>query len=231
MTDEENQEYCRRFAAMQKQIVVEITEEEMLDPASLEVKRGTPGFPGTFALDDYGSGYSSEKNLLELSPKYIKIDLSIIRGIDTDPDKQQIVANIVATHTRVRCSSSQRDSKRRRKSTRYSSSMSICFRASVSPARLQSRDRCIPMRWMSSTTFITCNDSLYSFWQTILPGAVFLFFHFHIWQNSKSTLFIDTDRPLIFLFHFQAKQRLRILRFYIIQKLTSKTGSPVASRI
>lgn len=96
MTDEENQEYCRRFAAMQKQIVVEITEEEMLDPASLEVKRGTPGFPGTFALDDYGSGYSSEKNLLELSPKYIKIDLSIIRGIDTDPDKQQIVANIVA---------------------------------------------------------------------------------------------------------------------------------------
>ena len=96
MTDEENQEYCRRFAAIQKQIVVEITEEEMLDPASLEVKRGTPGFPGTFALDDYGSGYSSEKNLLELSPKYIKIDLSIIRGIDTDPDKQQIVANIVA---------------------------------------------------------------------------------------------------------------------------------------
>ena len=37
-----------------------------------------------------------KKNLLELSPKYIKIDLSIIRGIDTDPDKQQIVANIVA---------------------------------------------------------------------------------------------------------------------------------------
>ena len=96
MTDEENQEYCRRFAAIQKQIVIEITEEEMLDPDSLEVKRGTPGFPGTFALDDYGSGYSSEKNLLELSPKYIKIDLSIIRGIDTDPDKQQIVANIVA---------------------------------------------------------------------------------------------------------------------------------------
>lgn len=96
MTDEENLEYHRRFAALQKQVVVEITEEEMLDLDSLEVKRKTPGFPGTFALDDYGSGYSSEKNLLELSPKYIKIDLSIIRDIDTDPDKQQIVANIVA---------------------------------------------------------------------------------------------------------------------------------------
>ena len=35
-------------------------------------------------------------NLLELSPRYIKIDISIVRGIDTDRDKQQIVSNIVA---------------------------------------------------------------------------------------------------------------------------------------
>ena len=96
MTDEENLECHRRYSDLQKQIVVEITEEEMLDLDSLDVKRRTPGFSGIFALDDYGSGYSSEKNLLYLSPKYIKIDLSIIRGIDTDPDKQQIVANIVS---------------------------------------------------------------------------------------------------------------------------------------
>lgn len=31
-----------------------------------------------------------------MAPKYIKVDLSIIRDIDTDPDKQQIVENIVA---------------------------------------------------------------------------------------------------------------------------------------
>ena len=49
-----------------------------------------------FALDDYGSGYSNEGSLLELSPRFIKLDLTIIRGIDTDPDKQQIVQNIVA---------------------------------------------------------------------------------------------------------------------------------------
>ena len=49
-----------------------------------------------FALDDYGSGYSNEGSLLELSPRFIKVDLTIIRGIDTDPDKQQIVQNIVA---------------------------------------------------------------------------------------------------------------------------------------
>ena len=38
------------------------------------------GFSGSFALDDYGSGYSNELNLLELSPRYIKIDISIVRG-------------------------------------------------------------------------------------------------------------------------------------------------------
>ena len=42
------------------------------------------------------SGYSNEKTLLELAPAYIKLDLSIIRDIDSDPDKQQIVENIVS---------------------------------------------------------------------------------------------------------------------------------------
>ena len=28
--------------------------------------------------------------------RFIKVDIAIIRGIDTDPDKQQIVPNIVA---------------------------------------------------------------------------------------------------------------------------------------
>lgn len=54
-----------------------------------------PGFLGAIALDDYGSGYNSEKSLLTISPQYIKVDMAIIRDIDTDPDKQQIVVNIV----------------------------------------------------------------------------------------------------------------------------------------
>ena len=89
-------EFNNRYAELQKQIVIEITEEESIDYHALEIKRNVPGFEGAFALDDYGSGYSNEKSLLDLAPKYIKVDLSIIRDIDTDPDKQQIVENIVA---------------------------------------------------------------------------------------------------------------------------------------
>ena len=96
LNDEDVQEYHRRYSDLLKQLVVEITEQEDLDRACLERKRNIPGFSGAFALDDYGTGYSNELNLLELSPRYIKIDISIIRGIEKDPDKQQIVSNIVA---------------------------------------------------------------------------------------------------------------------------------------
>ena len=82
-------ELCRRM-------VVEITEEEAIDYEALERKRNAPGFSGMFALDDYGSGYSNENTLLELAPRFIKVDIAIIRGIDTSPDKQQILQNVVA---------------------------------------------------------------------------------------------------------------------------------------
>ena len=93
----EDSEYMdQRWHELRRQMVIEITEEEEMNREALESKRHAPGFSGMFALDDYGSGYSNELNLLELSPRYIKIDISIVRGIDTDRDKQQIVSNIVA---------------------------------------------------------------------------------------------------------------------------------------
>ena len=96
LTVEDVEEYAQRYPELLKRLVVEITEQEDLDRACLERKRNIPGFSGSFALDDYGSGYSNEKTLLELAPAYIKLDLSIIRDIDSDPDKQQIVENIVS---------------------------------------------------------------------------------------------------------------------------------------
>lgn len=95
MSEEDTQLYHQLFAHVQDQMVVEIVEIDHLDEEAMRIKRETPGFTGMFALDDYGSGYNSEKNLLKLSPRFIKVDISIIHNIDTDPDKQQIVANIV----------------------------------------------------------------------------------------------------------------------------------------
>ena len=92
----EDSEYMdQRWHELRRQMVIEITEEEEMNRQALEIKRHAPGFSGMFALDDYGSGYSNEGSLLELAPRFIKVDISIIRGIDSDPDKQQILRNVV----------------------------------------------------------------------------------------------------------------------------------------
>ena len=43
------------------------------------------------AVDDLGSGYNSLSVLADLQPKYVKIDMSIVRGIDATPRKQRLV--------------------------------------------------------------------------------------------------------------------------------------------
>lgn len=96
LTPDELSEYSARYASILPRIVIEITEEEVLDPKALRIKQTIRDSSGAFALDDYGSGYSNERSLLELSPNYIKIDLSIIRDIDTDANKRQIVSNTVS---------------------------------------------------------------------------------------------------------------------------------------
>lgn len=95
MTDEEEQQYHEQYADLQRRVVIEITETENLDMEQIKHKKRAEGFSGMFALDDYGSGYNNEINLLELKPKFVKIDISIIRNVDDDVNKQQIITNTV----------------------------------------------------------------------------------------------------------------------------------------
>jgi len=95
MSEEEEKEYHDSFEKLQPKIVIEITEAESLDMEILRRKEKVEGFLGRFALDDYGSGYNSEINLLELNPEFVKVDISIVRDVDKDVNKQQIVSNIV----------------------------------------------------------------------------------------------------------------------------------------
>lgn len=95
MTSEEEQRYHDLYHDLQGRIVVEITEAEHLDMELIRRKSNVESFSGMFALDDYGSGYSSEINLLELNPKFVKVDISIVRDVDKDTNKQQVITNIV----------------------------------------------------------------------------------------------------------------------------------------
>ncbi|MHB9003030.1 MAG: GGDEF domain-containing phosphodiesterase [Coriobacteriia bacterium] len=48
------------------------------------------------AVDDAGAGYGSLQCLAEVHPEWLKVDISLIRGIDTDPVREQLVAGLVA---------------------------------------------------------------------------------------------------------------------------------------
>lgn len=96
MSVENENVYRERFSAMLPRIVLELTETEEVDMTRLFQKRAAGDFIGMLALDDYGSGYNTELNLLELNPDFIKVDMAIIRNIHLDENKQQLVRNIIS---------------------------------------------------------------------------------------------------------------------------------------
>jgi len=90
-------EFCTQYAAFFSSAVFELTENEYTDSSMMEAKQSLIHQQGAkVALDDFGSGYSNEMTLLNHAPEYLKIDMGIIRGIDTDPDRQRLLSNIVA---------------------------------------------------------------------------------------------------------------------------------------
>lgn len=95
MTKEEEREYHKRFGKIQNRVIIEVTETENMELSLIRKKSEAEGFTGIFALDDYGSGYNSELNLLALNPHYVKVDVTIVRDVDVDENKQHIVKNIV----------------------------------------------------------------------------------------------------------------------------------------
>ena len=101
LEEEELNEFFSRYSEVLDRMVVEITEEESMNMDALRIKKKTLGKFVAFALDDYGTGYSNDKSLLDVSPRYIKVDRCIIQDIDRDMDKQEIVASIISyAHSR-----------------------------------------------------------------------------------------------------------------------------------
>lgn len=93
---EKGEPFVAKYEPQLRRLVLELTEEEKINKDCWEVKQGFHrALGGKIALDDYGSGYNSEKTLLDISPDFIKVDMSIIRDIHLNKDKQTIVSNIV----------------------------------------------------------------------------------------------------------------------------------------
>lgn len=77
-------------------MVVELTEEAQLGDEELDrLKAFFRKIHVEVAVDDYGTGYSNVSNLLRYMPDYVKIDRSLLSGIQNQPQKQHFVREII----------------------------------------------------------------------------------------------------------------------------------------
>ncbi len=92
----------RRYAGLLERVVIELTEEEKQGENCTRIKQKVAARWGAqVALDDFGTGYNSDVALLSVRPDFVKIDISIVRNIDTDVNRQKIMQNLVSySHSR-----------------------------------------------------------------------------------------------------------------------------------
>ena len=84
------------YGELLEKVVIEMTEqteisEDDLDRIRVRLEKNNM----SLAIDDYGTGYSNTSNLLRYDPEVVKIDRSLISGIDQNSKAQKIVSKMV----------------------------------------------------------------------------------------------------------------------------------------
>ncbi len=81
-------------AEADRPVVVEITEHVEVESYAA-VRAAVRTCPGVrISVDDAGAGYASLRHILELQPDFVKLDIGLVRTIDTDPARQALAAGL-----------------------------------------------------------------------------------------------------------------------------------------
>lgn len=79
-----------------ERIIFEFTEQEKLEPRHLrQILSAYREIGFLTAIDDFGSGYSGLGLLAKMQPDIVKIDMELIRDIDTSRVKQVVLGHVV----------------------------------------------------------------------------------------------------------------------------------------
>ncbi len=89
--------------AEDRPIVCEVTEHEAIEDYDA-FRSAVAGLEGVLmAVDDAGAGFSSFRHILELRPAFVKLDRSLVAGIDGDPVRQALIAGMCHFATSAGC--------------------------------------------------------------------------------------------------------------------------------
>lgn len=94
--DDTLRDSCQALSGIAHRVVLEVTERVSLDgvedvPSQIKALKAM-GF--RIAVDDLGAGYAGLTSFTQLEPQIVKLDMSLVRGIDTQPKKQSIVGSM-----------------------------------------------------------------------------------------------------------------------------------------
>jgi EAL domain-containing protein (putative c-di-GMP-specific phosphodiesterase class I) len=86
------------LAHAHRRIAVELTEHAQVAdyPALVEVTNELRAAGILIAVDDAGAGFASLSHILQLRPDIIKLDITLTRGVDTDPVKMALARALVS---------------------------------------------------------------------------------------------------------------------------------------
>jgi len=91
-----NIETLRPMLDKARSIVLEITEHEAIGAYEpLRAAMARLGSDVRLAVDDVGAGVANFNHLVELRPDFVKIDASLVRGVDTDLSRAALLVGLV----------------------------------------------------------------------------------------------------------------------------------------
>ncbi len=92
-------EIAEKIGFPTEHIILEVTESEIINDAERfsHAVNHYRNFGINFAIDDFGAGFSGLNLLAEFQPDSIKIDMYLVRNIDSDGPRQAIVRGIIRT--------------------------------------------------------------------------------------------------------------------------------------
>jgi PAS domain S-box-containing protein len=82
--------------AKRRPVVLEITERLAIEDYAA-ARDALDQLTGSVdvAVDDAGAGFASLRHIIELRPRYVKLDLQLVRGVEGDPARQALIAGMV----------------------------------------------------------------------------------------------------------------------------------------
>jgi EAL domain-containing protein (putative c-di-GMP-specific phosphodiesterase class I) len=84
-------------------VVIEISEQESIENFAIfrEMRDSWRELGLRIAVDDAGAGYASLEAIMEITPDFLKADMRLVRGIDADPPRQEVLRALNGVARRI----------------------------------------------------------------------------------------------------------------------------------